>query len=252
MCVPERCCEGCTGVEAWRSTDPGKELMWRSKLEAHRETGREKHLQTAGGLELLGKEASGSRAKAEQTPSWRLCRPRELEAEPEACSSRSEPQSGGWGYLGIGRNLSRWEGTLNVIIRDEVHPLLRVMGTPLPLAGSLFIWVSSPPSNGTQHRTAIISKILNWQLFSRKIVLDAVNSYPEQAVRHLIGRGVKGKIATPLDPSVIIQLNPHLSSPHHGHSSGQGAADSPMWEPPTLCPPRAHSLMGNRSKPANR
>ena len=57
------------------------------------------------------------------------------------------------------------------------------------------------------------------------MVLDAINSYPERAVRHLIGRGVKGKTATPLDPSVEIQLNPHLSSTHHGHSFGQGAAE---------------------------
>ena len=84
------------------------------------------------------------------------------------------------------------------------------------------------------------------------MVLDAINSYPERAVRHLIGRGVKGKTATPLDPSVEIQLNPHLSSTHHGHSFGQGAADSLVWEPLTLCPARAHNLMGSRSKLTNK
>ena len=84
------------------------------------------------------------------------------------------------------------------------------------------------------------------------MVLDAINSYSKQVDRHLIGRGVKGKIATPLDPSAIIQLNPHLSSTHHGHSFGQGAADSLVWEPSTLCPARAHNLMGSRSKLTNK
>jgi len=46
------------------------------------------------------------------------------------------------------------------------------------------------------------------------MVLDAINSYSKQVDRHLIGRGVKGKTATPLDPSAIIQLNPHLSGSH--------------------------------------
>ena len=62
------------------------------------------------------------------------------------------------------------------------------------------------------------------------MALDSINSYPGEAVRHLIGRGVKGEIAAPLDSFSIIQLNPHLSSAHHGHSFEQGAADPLVWE----------------------
>lgn len=100
--------------------------------------GSEKHLQTASGLELLRKEASGSRAKAEQTPPESCADSQNLKLSHRPAAPTLNP-CGEWGYLGIRRNLSWWEGTLNVIIRDEVRPLLRAMGTPLPLAVSLFI-----------------------------------------------------------------------------------------------------------------
>ena len=68
MYVPERYCKGALEWEPEGARTLARELMRWSKLEVQWEMGSEKHLETAGSLELLRKEASGSQAKAEQTP----------------------------------------------------------------------------------------------------------------------------------------------------------------------------------------
>lgn len=68
----------------------------------------------------------------------------------------------------------------------------------------MFISVHSPSPNGTSHRTAIISKILNWLSFSRKMALDSINPSSGEAVRRLIGRGIEEEMPAPLDSFIII------------------------------------------------
>lgn len=82
------------------------------------------------------------------------------------------------------------------------------------------------------------------------MALDSINSYPGEAVRHLIGRGVKEEMPAPLlsDSFIVIQLDQYLSRARYGHSFRQGATDPLAWKAPTLCPSRAPNPVGDTGK----
>ena len=61
---------------------------------------------------------------------------------------------------------------------------------------------------------------------------------------------MEGKGAPKLQEAVNL-LSPWAPQ-REGLGFGQGAADSLVWEPLTLCPARAHNLMGSRSKLTNK